>query len=279
MLTVESNIARVLPSVAESGRQRRMGRLFGADGHTLIVGYDHSVAQGAIPGLNNIPSAARKSITGGVDGLQMGLHAARWATEVLSTHAHIGLVIRLDLSDAADRSDQVGSSSIRWAGVETALAVNPDAVVVNLVYDERDSSITRQHTEVVGRTAAECAGWGMPLMVEVLAKTGSADPAVRSTATINGARIAFELGADIVKVDATADRGALPELMAAVPVPVLIRGGAPADSLSDTLADLELAMTTGAAGAVYGRTVWRDADPTEVTRALSRVIHGVDRGV
>ncbi|MDH6196048.1 DhnA family fructose-bisphosphate aldolase class Ia [Mycobacterium frederiksbergense] len=253
-----------------------MARLFGVDGRTLIVGYDHSVSQGAIAGLNDIPSAARKSITGGVDGLQMGLHAARWATQVLATHSHIGLVIRLDLSDAADHSDQVRSSSIRWAGVETALAVNPDAVVVNLVYDERDSSITRQHTGVVGRTATECARWGMPLMVEVLAKTGSLDPAARSTATINGARIAFELGADLVKVDFTADRGALPDLMAAVPVPVLIRGGAPAGSLSDTLNDLELAMTAGAAGAVYGRTVWRDTDPARVTRALSKVVHEVD---
>lgn len=274
MHTLQSTHTQVLSSLVESGRQRRLGRLFQSDGRTLVVGYDHAVAHGAIPGLGNVPAVAEASVSGGVDGLQMGLNAARWVAPVLSKHAHVGLVVRLDHSDVGDRSDQVGSASTRWASVEGALTVNPDAVVVNFIHDVRDHAITMHHAEIVGRTAAECAKWGMPLMVEMMAKTSSLDPTVRSRATIDGSRIAFELGADLVKVDFTADRSALPDLMAAVPVPVLIRGGAPAESLSETLRDLDQAMEAGAAGAVYGRAVWRDADPAGVTRALSQIVHG-----
>lgn len=258
---------------AALGRRRRMSRLFGADGRTLIVGFDHAVSAGTFPGLANTPEATADCLRGGVDAIQVGLNAARWIT---GAAPQVPLVVRLDQSDAGDDPRQRGCSSVKWGSVEEAVQLAAEAVVVNYVHDVRDVGVSHQHAELLGEVAAECHRFGMPLFVEVFGKTDLEAPDDRTRVMVDSGRIAFELGADCLKIDFFPTAGGVRELSEAVPIPLLIRGGAPVASWADATRMLRAAIDEGAAGAVYGRTVWQADDVEDATRRLAAVIHAGD---
>lgn len=263
-------------TTTEAGSARRLARLFGQDGRTLIIGYDHAVSVGTAGGvLAAIPSLARQSLRGGADALQMGLNSARLLESDRSGPRLPGLALRIDQSSVTDDPHQVVDPPTRWATGSQALRAGGDAVVIFYVHDTRHPELSHAHARMVGTTAHECAELGMPLMVEVMVKSDS-DPGVTalSQTMIDAARIAFELGAGIVKIDRTPSPEAMPELTSAVPIPVLLRGGEPRESIADSLSDLERCLDAGVTGAVYGRTVWQSGDPEGVTRRLGAVIHG-----
>ncbi|MHA7134734.1 class I fructose-bisphosphate aldolase [Oerskovia turbata] len=263
------------PATAEIGLARRVSRLFGQDGRTLTVGFDHAVSVGTVGNrLSPLPLLAQLSLDGGADALQMGLNAARWVGPVLTSAPGRGLVLRIDQSDVDDTAAQSVGASVAWGTPAQVAAASGDAVVVFYVHDERDGSVGRRHAAVVGAAAGQCQALGLPLMVEVLVKSAETSAARLSAAAIDAGRIAYELGADIVKIDQTPDPAAMKELVEAVPVPVLQRGGRPRDTLRETLADLDASMRAGAAGAVFGRTVWQHENPQDVTSQLAAVVHG-----
>lgn len=274
-MTISALSTLLPPATAEIGLARRISRLFASDGRTLTVGYDHAVSVGTVGNrLSRLPWLAQQSLDGGADALQMGLNAARWVGPVLTSAPGRGLVLRIDQSDVDDQASQSVDASVAWGSPAQVAGACGDAVVVFYVHDERDGSVGRQHAGVVGTAAAQCQALGMPLMVEVLVKSASSSLASLSVAAIDAARIAYELGADIVKIDQTPDPAAMRDLVEAVPVPVLQRGGPPRDTLRETLEDLEASMRAGAAGAVFGRTVWQHENPEDVTRRLAAVVHG-----
>jgi len=256
------------------GHSRRLARLFGSDARTLIVGFDHAVSTGTAGGtLAAIPALARQSWRGGTDALQIGLQSVRELDAEVASAPEVGLVLRIDQSSVSDESQQVVPVSVRWASPRQVSQAAGDAAVVFYVHDLRDPRIGSAHAEMVGAVADECSELGLPLMVEVMVKSQDVRPERISSAMIDASRIAFELGADLVKVDCTPAPEAMRDLVDAVPVPVLLRGGSPS-TLAQTRSVLENCLDAGVAGAVYGRTIWQSRDPEYVTRELRAVIHG-----
>ncbi|WP_051792565.1 class I fructose-bisphosphate aldolase [Amycolatopsis jejuensis] len=268
-----------LTTTVEAGHARRMARLFAADRKSLIIGYDHAVSAGTAGGaLAALPALAELSGKGGADGLQMGLHAAR-QLDPDGAGPQLGLVLRIDRSAVGDDPHQLVGPPARWASAAQVLHADGDAAVVYYIHDTRRIDENNAYAVMIGETAQECGALGLPLMVEVMVKTErGASPVATSQAMADAARIAFELGADLVKIDRTPHPEAMPDLVAAVPVPVLLRGGPPQDTVTGTLADLERSLGAGVAGAVYGRTVWHHGDPEGMTRTLSAVVHGTPAG-
>lgn len=116
----------------------------------------------------------------------------------------------------------------------------------------------------------------MPLGIEPLTfkKTsagyvGDGDPDRVTTL----ARMAAELGADIIKTDATdpeEDFGRVVE--AASGVPVTVRGGGRASD-EEVLVHTERLVKQGVAGLIYGRNVIQHESPERMTSALHAVLH------
>jgi len=257
------------------GHSRRLARLFGSDARTLIVGFDHAVSTGTAGGtLAAIPALARQSWRGGTDALQIGLQSVRELDAEVASAPEVGLVLRIDQSSVSDESQQVVPVSVRWASPRQVSQAAGDAAVVFYVHDLRDSRIGSAHAQMVGAVADECSELGLPLLVEVMVKSDDVRPERISSAMVDASRIAFELGADLVKVDCTPAPEAMRDLVDAVPVPVLLRGGSPCSTLAQTRSVLEKCLDAGVAGAVYGRTIWQSPDPEYVTRELQAVIHG-----
>jgi DhnA family fructose-bisphosphate aldolase class Ia len=90
------------------------------------------------------------------------------------------------------------------------------------------------------------------------------------------ARIAFEIGADIVKSDYPDDPRDMALIAEACPVPVVLLGGGKTDSIRDMLESVLVCMQQGASGVAFGRNVWQHADPGRLVRAIQHVVHDLD---
>jgi class I fructose-bisphosphate aldolase len=90
----------------------------------------------------------------------------------------------------------------------------------------------------------------------------------------HAARLAWELGCDVVKVPWTGDSDSFASVCAAVPIPVLIAGGPRNCSFEELLGIVEAAMAAGAAGVCMGRQVFGADDPAAHVRALAAIVHG-----
>jgi len=88
-----------------------------------------------------------------------------------------------------------------------------------------------------------------------------------------GARLAVEIGADIVKTEYTGDPESMARLVDGCPAPVLVLGGAKVDSLDGLLATTSDALRSGAAGVIYGRNIWQADDPAKVGAAVRSLVH------
>jgi fructose-bisphosphate aldolase/2-amino-3,7-dideoxy-D-threo-hept-6-ulosonate synthase len=87
------------------------------------------------------------------------------------------------------------------------------------------------------------------------------------------ARAGAELGADIIKTNYTGDPDSFKNVVRGCPVPVIIAGGPKMKSDSDMLETIEGAMGAGAKGVAIGRNVFQHESPTEMTKAIARIVH------
>jgi DhnA family fructose-bisphosphate aldolase class Ia len=91
-------------------------------------------------------------------------------------------------------------------------------------------------------------------------------------AWIHAARVAAELGADVVKTSYTGDEPSFAELLAGTGVPVVVAGGEPADTLG-LLKIIDRCVDLGAAGVAIGRNAWGTANPAATIAAIAAVVH------
>ena len=89
----------------------------------------------------------------------------------------------------------------------------------------------------------------------------------------HAARVAAELGADIVKVVYTGSVDSFTEVVNGCTVPVVIAGGAKMDSDKDIFRIVEDALQAGAAGVSIGRNAFQHENPTKMVQVLSKMVH------
>jgi fructose-bisphosphate aldolase/2-amino-3,7-dideoxy-D-threo-hept-6-ulosonate synthase len=86
------------------------------------------------------------------------------------------------------------------------------------------------------------------------------------------ARLAAELGADVVKTNYTGSIDSFKEVVRGTPIPVVIAGGPKMKSDSDLLKMVYDAMQAGARGVSIGRNVFQHDDVVGITKALGRIV-------
>lgn len=90
------------------------------------------------------------------------------------------------------------------------------------------------------------------------------------------ARMAAELGADMIRTTYTGDPATMRQVIDGCPIPVLVLGGVRSADPASVLAATRGALEEGAKDVVYGRNVWQAEDPVAMCRLLRDVIHGAD---
>lgn len=240
-----------------------MSRIFGG-GRAVVVAMDHPAYMGA-----GVPSAAVDAVASarpGPDGVLATWHLARSRPEAFADTA---LVLRVDggVSDLGD--PRAGDDSSLLYTAEQAMTLGADAVVIMIYPGAADEHRSLQRLAVL---AAECERLGLPVMAESI-PGGWAQAVPWTDENVGrGARIAVELGADIVKTMCP-HPGTFAAVTGACPGPVLALGGPRGDDEDALVSRTARLVEAGGAGVVYGRNVWGSPDPAALIVRLREAVH------
>lgn len=124
----------------------------------------------------------------------------------------------------------------------------------------------------LGRVAEQCDHWGIPLLAMMYVRGGPPEGEYDPGKVAHAARVAEELGADIVKVNYTGSPDTFAVVTGAVKVPVLIAGGPRMSSIEELLVTVRDALRAGAKGVALGRNVFQDPRPKALARTIRRLI-------
>jgi DhnA family fructose-bisphosphate aldolase class Ia len=241
------------------------------DGRSVIVALDHSLAAGQIPPLDRPRPLLERVLAGNPDGLIVTPGMAR----LLPSNSPPWL-LTADYYGTSVLPGGFGDEELhcRLWDAEQAAESGAAALKCLLVFGFRSSDKQLANIEVVARLITEAKARKLPVMVEVTLWGGRVAVSQRNDGTMvaHAARMAFELGADIIKLPLPDDLRPLSTLAAAIPVPLLLMGG-PASDPTVLFPLLRDAMDAGVRGVALGRNVWQHPKPDRVVVALNRLVH------
>jgi len=249
------------------GKSIRLERITNRQtGHTVIVPMDHGVTVGPIPGLLNMPAMVEQVAEGGADAVLGHVGLPRLGHRGYGPD--IGLILHLS---ASTRLGPDPNHKVLVSNVERAIKYGADAVSIHI---NLGAGYESEMLRDMGEVAMACENWGMPLVAMMYTRGPDIKDEHDVEVVKHAARVAAELGADIVKCDYTGS----PETFRQVtegcgPVKVVIAGGA---KLGEDRALLEMvwgAMQAGAAGASIGRNAFQHENPEKITRAICAIVH------
>lgn len=263
------------------GRKRlRLNRLF-RDGAAVCVAADHGLMSDPSKNADDALETVATVAASGADGLLLSPGQARSAARVFAQAGAPALLLRIDWMNAlrlgkANNVNSLPSASLKNTmlySVEHAVSVGATAVVVYYVvgYNELFETQSLKNCAMV---AEHCVVHGLPLVLEPLLISGKTNGSRDTEMLVDAARMARELGADLLKIPYTGDPRTFRDLVRAVDIPVLVLGGAKSDREEDGYEMVQEALEAGAAGVVFGRKVVNSPDPGQVVQNLVRLVHG-----
>lgn len=255
-----------------AGTVRRIGRLLGSgDSPVIIVAMDQGMV--GVPTDFSYPEEKVRSVLAAEpSGILLNVGMARRVAPLLAYRGAPGLVIAIDQVIHQDpRGAGPAVAHAAAFSVDEAVRLGADAVKTMLVMGLEDRVDQLQNMRYLAETSEACRRWEVPMMVEpyLWGKGVSDGPTERAELAADGARIAIELGADLLKIEYGADADVFRRLVDASPVPVLVLGGPKRAAPREVLVEVIAAVEVGAAGITMGRNVWQQADPVRMVRALS----------
>jgi len=244
------------------GKTRRLKRIMQQDNRTVIVPMDHGVTVGPIQGITNMQTIIDKLVKGGVDAILV----------------HKGIAKRVDTGDAglivmlsgmSNLSPNV-NAKVQVCSIQEAIRIGADAVSVHVNVGAQDEDKMLQN---LGKVAEECDAFGIPLLAMMYPRGPKIPNEHAPEMVAHAARIGAELGADIIKTNYTGTIETFKAVVESCPVPIVIAGGPKCKSLEEVLQTTSDALKAGAAGLSIGRNVFQCDSPTQISKALSAIVH------
>lgn len=260
-----------------TGKTVRLSRLFDArSGRSVTVAVDHGI--GGVPtGLERPREALAALLAGEPDGLILTPGLLKSCADLFAGRGRPALFAAADVAVGATfPGGPGGGEEYRlMAGVEELLRLGADGVKVLLIFGRESAAGHADNVERVAAVARACEAWGVPLMVEPVlwGRTIPDGERAHPRRIQSIARIAVELGADLLKVPYPDDADAFRALVEASPVPVLILGGPRAETERELLEGVAAALAAGARGVAFGRNVFQQRHPAGMVRALRALAH------
>ncbi|MFH0927472.1 MAG: 2-amino-3,7-dideoxy-D-threo-hept-6-ulosonate synthase [Candidatus Micrarchaeota archaeon] len=179
------------------------------------------------------------------------------------------LILKLNGRTSINPKEEVYSSPI--ASVKEAVKLGADAIGYTLYVG---SPAEAKMFKEFGAIHAEAKEYGMPTIVWSYPRgkyvKNEKDPATVAYA----ARVALELGADIVKVNYTGSTDSFKQVVQSAQKCHLISSGGSKLSDKEFLAKAKEVMHAGAKGFAVGRNVWQNDDPLKIAKELKEIVFG-----
>jgi len=248
------------------GKRIRLERIINRDtGKSVVVPMDHGVTVGPIKGIEDMRQMVNAVAEGGANAVlgHMGLP--------LYGHRHygkdVGLILHLSGSTVWSPDP---NAKVLVNTVENALRNGADGVSVHVnIGAQHEADMLRD----LGAVSVKCMEWGLPLLAMMYTRGAK----FKSENTVQGvkhaARIAAELGADLVKVSYTGSPETFAEVVRGCPIPILIAGGEKASNDRQILQAVRGALDAGGAGVSIGRNAFQHKNPVRFVRAICALVH------
>ncbi len=238
------------------GMKNRLARIFGEDGRTVMLAFDHGYFQGPTRGLervdlNIVPLAEHAD----------ALMATRGIIRTVVPPTGQALVLRA----SGGPSILKDLSNERTAmAMDDAARIDASAVAVQVfVGGEWETQSIQNMTTLVDE--------GLRLGIPVLGVTAVGKELTRDARYLGLAtRMIAELGAQLVKTYYCEED--FENVTAACPVPVIMAGGKKLP-VKDALTMAWNAIDQGAAGVDMGRNIFQRQDPASMIQAVRGVVH------
>jgi DhnA family fructose-bisphosphate aldolase class Ia len=251
-----------------SGRKKnlRMNRIFRENGKTLIMAMDHAAQFGMIGGLEKPGEILRQVRSGGADAVLTTYGVAKQFVDEIGDMA---LILRVDGGVSSLARERAPMQLLY--GVEDALRLGADAVgCMGMPGSQFESEMLPYLSDLV----AECAGWNMPVMAEMLPGGFENPKEMWTTENIGHAcRIGAEHGVDFIKTSYSGDPEGFCRILDQVYIPVVVLGGTKSDDPRDVLEVIYNSMQAGASGVAVGRNISQYREPDKMTAAIAAIIH------
>jgi len=246
----------------ETGKKRRLKRIFRDDGRTVIVPMDHGVTSGPIKGLVRMEEIVNQLLEGGVDAVVLHRGVAK--------HVDVGkagLIVHLS---GITKLGPDPNSKVQVCSVEEAIRIGADAVSVhvNVGAQQEDKMLVK-----LGRVADDCDKYGVPLLAMMYPRGPKIQNEHAVEVVAHAARLGAELGADVVKTNYTGDVETFKEVVCGCPVPVIIAGGPKVETVREVLQMVYDSLKAGGCGLSIGRNVFQHENPALMVKALSAIVH------
>ena len=229
-----------------------------AQRRSLIVAMDHASVLGHTAGLERPEIIIEGAIAAGANGLLTTCGQMKRYRQRLQ--GAIPLLMRVD---GGPKPDSDGWLPYReWDLLHSVAAAEKFGATGVVAMLFLGGELAMQSLRVVAQVADECAAAKLTLMVEALPSRAYPDP-LAPQAVADAARIAFEQGADLIKTYYTGSAAGFRSVVATCPVPLLVAGGPKMENWDETRTLVGGALQAGAAGVVFGRTIWQGATTAE----------------
>lgn len=242
----------------------------------VVVALDHSLHWGVHEGFENPRATLEAVLDGDPDGVLASVSLLRRFSEFFESYPTVERIATLDLihDSTVPGIREDGEIHSRVFSAHEAARIGADAAKVAVVYGRKRESVLRDNIEFAAGVAEECRSAGLPLVVEPTLWGSRIDDELDPERLADAARIAFELGADIIKSPYPGTDAEFTPIGEDLPLPVYIAGGPAVESDRDVLGMVAGAVDDGARGVMFGRNIWQRPDPAAMIDAIDAVITG-----
>ncbi|UCE81277.1 MAG: class I fructose-bisphosphate aldolase family protein [Methanobacteriota archaeon] len=247
------------------GKTIRLRRIFDQkSGNTVIVPMDHGISLGPVKGIADIRSTVDRLSKAGASAIV--IHKGLVPHVGPAVGSSLGLIVHLSASTSMSPDP---NAKVLVASADAAASLGADAISIhcNVGSDTEDEMISD-----FGLISDRCTELGIPLLAMCYPRGKNIKNQFDVDAVKHAARLAAELGADIVKTNYTGSRDSFKEVVKGTPVPVVIAGGPKMDSDIALLEMVSDAMAAGAKGVSIGRNVFQHDDVEAIAKAIARVV-------
>ena len=240
-----------------NGLRRNTEKLFSNGGRLFAMATDLPQV-GLVEGLTDTKGLLRSCMDSELDAFLTNVGIAHIAEEEM---LHKKLILRTS-SGGTNLATEFTCVQKNHVSPEIALAMGADAVVMMMVIGGADYASIQDAAAAIDAYHR----LSIPVVVEILA----ADYEKTQTFDIqaNGARVAAELGADVVKAFYTENFGTVVENC---PVPIILAGGPKGSDIFETA---QAAVDAGVKGFCFGRNLFQSEDRLERITRLNRILRG-----